>query len=163
MYSSGAIISGMSADSKGSELIESIIDAFGVNIVLVLDYERLYNELLTKYSSRVQIVKLEKLGGVSDSSVTHEMRQKMIKAGITSYFGGVSENIKSYQISLPMDKYKVFKIFRNAGCKSRRNSPACCASLRYQGRVPEHQVRTCQRAEGRRPPKPNPRLPLPRH
>eukprot|EP00826_Nyctotherus_ovalis_P065858 TRINITY_DN9698_c0_g2_i1.p1 TRINITY_DN9698_c0_g2~~TRINITY_DN9698_c0_g2_i1.p1 ORF type:complete len:154 (-),score=35.15 TRINITY_DN9698_c0_g2_i1:378-839(-) len=153
----------MSADSKGSELIESIIEAFGVNIVLVLDYERLYNELLTKYSSRVQIVKLEKLGGVSDSSITYEMRQKMIKAGITSYFGGMSENIKSYQISLPMSKYKIFKIFRNRDCESRGDLAACCASVRHQGRVSEYQVRACQCAEGRRPSKPNTRLPLSRH
>jgi len=112
VYSSGAIISAMSADLKGSELIESIIQAFGVNIVLVLDYEKLHNELLSKYSIRAQIVKLEKSGGVSDSSdSSYEMRDKIIKTGIINYFGGINEAIKSYQISLPMNKYKVFRIF----------------------------------------------------
>ena len=109
VYSTGAIISAMSADRKNSELIEHIISAFEVDIVLVLDYEKLHNELRDKYGSKMQIVKLEKSGGVSDGNSTQEMKQVMINAGIRSYFAATT--VKSYQISLLMSKYKIFKIF----------------------------------------------------
>ena len=39
-----------------------------VNVIVVLDQERLYNDLKKQFGSKVQIVHLPKSGGVSDLS-----------------------------------------------------------------------------------------------
>ncbi len=106
----------MSADSRGTETIEKIMAAFEVDTVLVLDYEKVHNELYAKYAGKVQVVRLEKSGGVSDGSTTPEMKQKQIKYGLVSYFRGATGNMKAYQISLPMTKYRLFKIFSTSFC-----------------------------------------------
>ena len=92
-------------------MIEKIISAFEVDTVLVLDYERLHNDLFAKYGSKIQIARLDKSGGVSDGGSTPEMKLKQIKWGLVSYFRGAGGNMNSYQISLPLSKYKMFKIF----------------------------------------------------
>ena len=42
--------------------------SLSVNVIVVLDQERLYNDLKKQFGSKVQIVHLPKSGGVSDLS-----------------------------------------------------------------------------------------------
>jgi len=101
----------MSADSKGIDVIEKIISAFEVDTVLVLDYERLHNELFAKYNGTIHIVKLDKSGGASDSISTAETKQKQIKNNIMNYFRGNNGTMKAYQISIPLIKFRLLKIY----------------------------------------------------
>ncbi len=128
----------MSADSRNVELIEKVIEAFQVDTVFVLDFEKLYNELLAKHAPRVHVVKIEKSGGVID--VTPETKQKQIEQRLASYFRGVGGSMKAYQVSIPMTKYKLFRIF-STGSKHNGHSrePADhSTAIRHDGGVPEH-------------------------
>lgn len=70
MKSSGVIINTLGwVKGKGYQHLTHIVRAFKVDIILVLDQERLYNELVRDMPAFVKVSLLPKSGGVS---VTNE-------------------------------------------------------------------------------------------
>lgn len=69
-----------------SVLILSIYVLFQVDVVVVLDQERLYNELSRDMPTFVKVVFLPKSGGVVERSTT--FRQEARDARIREYFYG---------------------------------------------------------------------------
>lgn len=66
--SSGVIINTVGwIKGKGYQHLTHIVQAFKVDIILVLDQERLYNELVRDMPSFVKVALLPKSGGVSES------------------------------------------------------------------------------------------------
>lgn len=64
--SSGVIINTLGwVKGKGYQHLTHIAQAFEVSIILVLDQERLYNELVRDMPSFVKVTLLPKSGGVS--------------------------------------------------------------------------------------------------
>ncbi|RZF43747.1 hypothetical protein LSTR_LSTR009170 [Laodelphax striatellus] len=70
----------------GYKLLTHAAQAFEVDVVLVLDQERLYNELVRDMPNFVRIVLLPKSGGVVERSVSY--RQEMRDKRVREYFYG---------------------------------------------------------------------------
>lgn len=69
--SSGVIINTLGwIKGKGYQHLTHIVQAFKVDIILVLDQERLYNELVRDMPSFVKVALLPKSGGVSVICIT---------------------------------------------------------------------------------------------
>ena len=98
----------MCVDSKNTKLIDTIIESFKIDVVFILDYEKLHSELLAKYDKRVQIVKLDKSSGVID--IGFESKQKQMMLRYTNYFRGINSSMNAYQVSLSIAKYKFYKV-----------------------------------------------------
>lgn len=73
-------------DGEGFELLKYCIDAFTVDIVLVMGHDRLYSSLSSSLPQSVVLVKLPKSGGVVQRDRTFRARQR--RAKIWEYFYG---------------------------------------------------------------------------
>ncbi|KAH6588784.1 hypothetical protein BASA50_010490 [Batrachochytrium salamandrivorans] len=80
------------ADPAGFEHLNHAITSFQVNVILVIGHERLYSDLLRKYSSNpgMTVVKLNKSGG----AVTRDkdIRRKLQMQRVKEYFYGTHKN-----------------------------------------------------------------------
>jgi len=73
-------------DGLGYELLIYSITALAANIVLVIDHERLYNDLLKQFGKNVKVVKLAKSGGVVTRDPAYRRKTRMNR--IREYFYG---------------------------------------------------------------------------
>lgn len=82
--------------------------AFQAGIILVLDQERLYNELLRDVDSSVKVVFLPKSGGVVER--TQISRAESRDSRIREYFYGSRSPLYPHSIDVKWSDMKVFKI-----------------------------------------------------
>lgn len=73
-------------DGEGFDLLKHCIDAFAIDIVLVMGHDRLYSSLTSTLSQSVAIVKLPKSGGVVTKDRPYRARHR--RAKIFEYFYG---------------------------------------------------------------------------
>ncbi|CAG7838440.1 unnamed protein product [Allacma fusca] len=109
--SSGVIINTCGwVKADGYKSITHIAQAFEVDVVLVLDQERLYNDLSRDLPSFVKVVFLPKSGGVGDRSVSH--RQEARDSRIREYFYGKPglQPFHPHSFQVKLSEYKIFKI-----------------------------------------------------
>jgi polyribonucleotide 5'-hydroxyl-kinase len=93
---------------SGFKRLLHIVEAFKVDVVLVLDQERLYNDFKMKLGDTVQCVHLPKSGGVFERSqsqrrIDHDER-------VREYFYGGRTPLYPYVFDVKFDDIKVFKI-----------------------------------------------------
>ena len=82
--------------------------AFKVSNVLVLDQERLYNELLRDVDSSVKVVFLPKSGGVVERS--QHLRAESRDLRIREYFYGSKSPLYPHSIDVKWSDMKVYKV-----------------------------------------------------
>lgn len=74
-------------DGDGFELLLYVIKAFKIDVVLVIDHERLFNDIKnTKFEQAVECIKMRKSGGVVTRSVETRVKDRADK--IKEYFHG---------------------------------------------------------------------------
>ncbi|KAH7116065.1 Pre-mRNA cleavage complex II protein Clp1-domain-containing protein [Dendryphion nanum] len=108
---------GAISNGKGGvyENIEHIVSEFSINILFTLGSERLYSDLLRKYSSRdpsdpVHIIRLDKSGGAvtRDESYMKALRQSQIKAYFFGLPGDTALNPHSHMADF--DDLNIFRV-----------------------------------------------------
>lgn len=82
--------------------------AFKAGIILVMDQERLYNELLRDVDSSVKVVLLPKSGGVVERN--HNNRAESRDLRIREYFYGSRSPLYPHSIDVKWSDMKVYKI-----------------------------------------------------
>ena len=104
------IINGITPSDPKGQILERIIDSLGINLVIVLSHELLYNSLSKKYKNKSspQIIPLSKSAGVVEMS--YEMKQNIIGDEFKEYFEGVQGTLRKYRIKLPLHEYKIYKL-----------------------------------------------------
>ena len=110
VYGGGVIINGITPSDPKGQILERIIDSLGINLVIVLSHELLYNSLSKKYKNKSspQIIPLSKSAGVVEMS--YEMKQNIIGDEFKEYFEGVQGTLRKYRIKLPLHEYKIYKL-----------------------------------------------------
>eukprot|EP01097_Dermamoeba_algensis_P005002 TRINITY_DN3188_c0_g1_i1.p1 TRINITY_DN3188_c0_g1~~TRINITY_DN3188_c0_g1_i1.p1 ORF type:complete len:423 (-),score=70.73 TRINITY_DN3188_c0_g1_i1:217-1485(-) len=90
---SGLIINSCGwVDGAGSDLIRYCIESFSADVVLVIDHERLYNDLNQDLSKKnIRLFKLAKSGGVVPKSQIARRKKKM--NSIREYFYGITGDL----------------------------------------------------------------------
>jgi polyribonucleotide 5'-hydroxyl-kinase len=68
------------------KLIKSCVDAFGINVLLVVGHEKLNVEMQRAYGSQLTVVKIPKSGGVVD--IDHSTRERIKNSQLHTYFYG---------------------------------------------------------------------------
>jgi polyribonucleotide 5'-hydroxyl-kinase len=65
-------------ETTGAEILDHAIEAFQVNVLVVMGHERLYNDLLKKYKDpEISILKLTKSGGVASRDKAFRKHSQM--------------------------------------------------------------------------------------
>lgn len=82
--------------------------AFKAGVILVLDQERLYNELLRDVDASVRVVFLPKSGGVVERS--SQLRAESRDLRIRQYFYGSSSSLFPNLIDIKWSELKLYKI-----------------------------------------------------
>lgn len=92
----------------GYDALKHAAGSFEVDIIIVLDQERLYNQLKSELPDFVKIVLLPKSGGVVERSqhVRAEARDQKIR----DYFYGVNNNLFPHTFDVKFNEVKLFKI-----------------------------------------------------
>lgn len=93
---------------QGYQHVLHAAKAFKAGIILVLDQERLYNELLRDVESSVKIVFLPKSGGVVERS--QQARAESRDQRIREYFYGSVSPLYPHSIDVKWSDMKVYKI-----------------------------------------------------
>jgi len=96
--------------AEGYDQIKHIAQAFEVDVIIVLDQERVYNSLVKEMPGFVKTVLQPKSGGVV--SRNKEQRAESRDARIKSYFYGPRNNLfpHSFEVNFSDIKDKLFKI-----------------------------------------------------
>eukprot|EP01095_Lingulamoeba_sp_RSL-Kostka_P002004 TRINITY_DN1286_c0_g1_i1.p1 TRINITY_DN1286_c0_g1~~TRINITY_DN1286_c0_g1_i1.p1 ORF type:complete len:426 (-),score=115.28 TRINITY_DN1286_c0_g1_i1:260-1537(-) len=97
-------------EGLGYELQLYTIDTFNVNVIFVMDNERLYNDLSNVYKDKdIEVVKLQKSGGVVTRS--SPFRKNTRKKRIKEYFYGPGKgDLCPHQIILNFSNITIFKL-----------------------------------------------------
>jgi polyribonucleotide 5'-hydroxyl-kinase len=109
----GAVINTMGwVESLGYELLLHAIETFRVDVVLVIGQERLYSQLNSKFhgrtrpdGSRVDVVKLNKSGGVVNRNPKHRQRTRMSR--VKEYFYGVHGDLSPHAMTVGFSDVQV--------------------------------------------------------
>lgn len=78
--------SGAGASDHRHKLIQACVDAFRVNVILVVGHEKLHVEMQRTYASRLTVVKIPKSGGVVE--LEHAYRERVHDYQIHTYLYG---------------------------------------------------------------------------
>ncbi|KAF8660609.1 hypothetical protein AX16_001588 [Volvariella volvacea WC 439] len=109
------------------KLIKACVDAFKINVVLVIGHEKLNAEMQKNYGSMLTVVKIPKSGGVVelDHSYRHRVHHNQIQAyfyghniqppaGVTDFvLGGetlTDFSLSPYSMIVPFDEISVYRI-----------------------------------------------------
>ncbi|XP_075212091.1 protein CLP1 homolog isoform X2 [Lycorma delicatula] len=109
-----ANVSGMIVNTSGwikgdgYKLLTHAAQAFEVDVILVLDQERLYNELVRDMPQFVKVVLLPKSGGVVERSAQyrHEVRDKRVR----EYFYGLRTPLHPHSFDVKWSDVRIYKI-----------------------------------------------------
>lgn len=85
-----------------------VVNAFKVEVVFVLDQERLYNELLRDVPSTTKVLLLPKSGGVVER--TKAFRADTRDLRLRDYFYGFRTPIYPFSFEVKWSEIKVYKI-----------------------------------------------------
>lgn len=93
----------------GYQLLLNSAKAFEVNVILVLDQERLFNEILRDVDSSINVVFLPKSGGVVERSpqARAESRDNRIRE---YFYGGTKSPLYPHSIDIKWSDMKLYKI-----------------------------------------------------
>ncbi|KAF8764059.1 protein CLP1 homolog [Argiope bruennichi] len=106
---SGCIINtGGWIKGEGYQSIKHAAKAFEINIILVIDQERLYNELVRDMPLDVKIVFVPKSGGVVERS--QQARTEAQDSRIRQYFYGLKTHLYPHSFDVKFSDIKVYKI-----------------------------------------------------
>lgn len=92
----------------GYRILVHAAEEFEVNVIVVLDQERTYNDLKKQFGNKVQIVHLPKSGGVVVRS--QETRRSCRDDRVRAYFYGKKTNFYPHIFEVRFADIKVFKI-----------------------------------------------------
>lgn len=92
----------------GFKILMNIVQVFKVDVILVLDHERVYNDFKTNLGDTVQCVHLPKSGGVFERS--QEQRRNARDEKIREYFYGGRTPLYPHVFDVKFDEVKLFKI-----------------------------------------------------
>ncbi|XP_046846682.1 protein CLP1 homolog [Xenia sp. Carnegie-2017] len=92
----------------GYKMLVHAAKVFNVNVIVVLDQERLYNELKKQFNDDVEVLHLPKSGGVVTRS--KQFRKHSRNERIRQYFYGVKNNFYPHTFELKFSDVKIFKI-----------------------------------------------------
>jgi len=108
--SSGLIINTCGwVDGLGYELLIYSINALAANIVLVIDHERLYNDLLKEFGSKnIKVIKLFKSGGVVTRDPPYRRKPRMNR--IREYFYGISGDLCPHSTVVDFKDVVIYKV-----------------------------------------------------
>jgi len=98
-------------DGLGYDLIKYAISAIKVDVVLVLDHERLYNDLVEDVCSKSNNVKIEKLnksGGVVTRDSTYRRQSRMWR--IRDYFYGPLQDLTPFTTLVDFADVTIYRI-----------------------------------------------------
>ncbi|KAJ4439451.1 protein CLP1 homolog [Periplaneta americana] len=106
---SGAIINTCGwVKGDGYKQLTHVAQAFEVDIILVLDQERLYNELVRDMPTFVKVVFLPKNGGVVERS--QSARAEARDARVREYFYGLRTPLYPHSFDVRFSDAKIYKI-----------------------------------------------------
>ncbi|XP_015762024.1 PREDICTED: protein CLP1 homolog [Acropora digitifera] len=92
----------------GYRILVHAAEEFEVNVIVVLDQERTYNDLKKQFGNKVQIVHLPKSGGVVVRS--QETRRSCRDDRVRAYFYGKKTNFYPHIFEVRFADIKIFKI-----------------------------------------------------
>lgn len=92
----------------GYQILLHSAKAFGVGVILVLDQERLYNELLRDFDPSIKVVFLPKSGGVVERSSQTRAESRDLR--IREYFYGSLSPLYPHSIDVKWSDLKLYKI-----------------------------------------------------
>lgn len=93
---------------QGYKMLVHAAKEFDVNIIVVLDQERLYNDFKKEFGEKIQVIHLPKSGGVVTRS--QELRRDSRNERIRQYFYGIKKNFYPHTFEVKFSDVKVFKI-----------------------------------------------------
>ncbi|GFY21639.1 protein CLP1 homolog [Trichonephila clavipes] len=93
---------------EGYQSIKHAAKAFESNIILVIDQERLYNELVRDLPGDVKVVFVPKSGGVVERS--QHVRDEAQDSRIRQYFYGLKTHLYPHSFDVKFSDIKVYKI-----------------------------------------------------
>jgi len=107
--SSGCVINTCGwVTGTGFRILVHAAQAFEVNVIVVLDQERVYNDLKKQFGRKVQIVHLPKSGGVVVRS--QETRRSSRDDRVRAYFYGKKLNFYPHSFEVKFADIKIYKI-----------------------------------------------------
>jgi polyribonucleotide 5'-hydroxyl-kinase len=98
--------------SIGTEVIRDIVAEFAVTVIVILGHERLYNDMVRRYSDKsgIAVVKLARSGGAVE--LNNDYVQQLQNYRTKQYFYGELKNVLS-PVSRTLD-FKNIKVYRLA-------------------------------------------------
>lgn len=109
MQSSGIIINTCGwVKGIGYKCLLHAIEVFNVDVIFVLDQERLYNELLRDVASKSKVVLLPKSGGVVEISTPQRIESRNNR--IREYFYGARTPLNPHSFDVKWSDMKLYKI-----------------------------------------------------
>ncbi|EGC39164.1 hypothetical protein DICPUDRAFT_52854 [Dictyostelium purpureum] len=98
-------------DGLGYKVLLDNIEAFRINMIIVMDNEKLFSDLNSHFQQQqIKILKLPKSGGVFLRTPIFRKKTRMLK--IKEYFNGVNDSLSPHYIYLD---FKDVSIFRTGG------------------------------------------------
>lgn len=108
-HASGCVINTCGwVTGTGYRILVHAAEAFDVNVIVVLDQERVYNDLKKQFANKVQVVHLPKSGGVVVRS--QETRRTGRDDRVRAYFYGRKTNFFPHIFEVKFADIKIFKI-----------------------------------------------------
>ncbi|KAL5006475.1 hypothetical protein ScPMuIL_015281 [Solemya velum] len=107
-YSGVIINTGGWVRGTGYDAIKHAAGAFEVDVVIVLDQERLYNELKRDMPGFVKVILLPKSGGVVERN--RNIRTEFRDQKVREYFYGTRNSLFPHTFEVPFAEVKIFKI-----------------------------------------------------
>lgn len=95
-------------NGEGYKLLTHAAEAFEVDAILVLDQERLYNELVRDMPNFVKVVFLPKSGGVVSRSQQFRIESRDQK--VREYFYGMKTPLYPHNIDIKWSEARIYKI-----------------------------------------------------
>jgi len=93
---------------EGFKLLLDTAGSFDVDAVLVIDQEKLYNQLKTKLSDKIQILYLPKSGGVVERST--EVRKNKRDERVREYFYGGKTPLYPHVFDISFNDVRIYKV-----------------------------------------------------
>jgi len=95
-------------DGLGYELLQYAITALSANIVLVIDHERLYNDLFKEFGKNIKVLKLAKSGGVVTRDPQYRRKTRMNR--IREYFYGIPGDLCPHSTVVDFKDVVIYKV-----------------------------------------------------
>jgi len=96
-------------EGQGYDLLKFIVEALGVDVLLVVGQERLYSRLSTELAGApVEVVKLAKSGGVTERDFARRKTDR--ERRVQEYFGGAGGELTPVAQSVPFDDVQIFRV-----------------------------------------------------